>query len=185
LIDDRFLAAHRVDGDDGVRQGDAIQKLGYCRDLIGFLVGGHLAQGFAVDGDEASLTRRGIRRQRLGDPVLKALLKGVGLEGNKQATHAIAGGNAVGQFEVLREPNFPKCGPAVSGRGPFAPADDGREANDRNIDEPMFEIAGVPRVGQRSKCVAIEPTSTNLAIGEILAGKTPKIPSRVNERKIA
>ena len=48
LLDDVFLAAHRVDRDERVGQVDLIQELRDGRDLVGFGVGGHLTQRDAL-----------------------------------------------------------------------------------------------------------------------------------------
>src|SRR3954466_11598719 len=99
---DRFLTAHGIDRDQGVRQIDRLQELGNRPDFVGFLFGRDLAQGdpllagpgaddvqrteslssvvraptrLAVDGDQP-VRAAVVVLNGVGNPALKALLEG-------------------------------------------------------------------------------------------------------------
>jgi hypothetical protein len=115
-LDDLFLAAHRIDRDQRTLQVDLLQELRDGGDLVGFGVGGNLAQGnpllrgpgaddvqrpevlgpvvraaigLAVDGDE-TIGVGGVGGNRVADPGLETALEGLGLEHDEQATNAVA-----------------------------------------------------------------------------------------------
>jgi len=116
FLDDVFLTAHRVDGDDGIGQVDLLEQLGNGCDFVGFGVGGDLSQrdalfagpstddvewpqilagivraaaSFAVDGHQAIGTGV-VAHDGLGDPILEAALEGFRLEGDEEPADAIA-----------------------------------------------------------------------------------------------
>lgn len=116
LFADVLLTAHGVDGDDGVREVDLLKQERNGRDFVGFFLGGDLSQGdaflagpgaddmqgaesiggimrtaasLAVDGDEP-IGLGVVGGNGIGDPVLKATLEGLRLQGDEQSANAIA-----------------------------------------------------------------------------------------------
>ena len=102
---------------------------------------------FAVDGHE-SLWVAVVGRNRVGDPVLKAALKGFRFQSQQEPTNAVTRGDAVGQGEMLTQPVRLKRSPAMNGRRTITPAEDAADRDHGDIDEEMFAIACVPGVGQ-------------------------------------
>src|SRR4051794_27838472 len=100
-----------------------------------------------VDGNE-SLELVVVRHHRVGNPVLKAALKGLGFQSQQEPTNAVARGDAVGQQEILSQPIHLKCGPAMNGRRTLTAAEDAANRNHGDIDEEMFAIACVSGVGK-------------------------------------
>ena len=116
LFADVLLTAHGVDRDEGVRKLDLLEQERNGGDFVGLFRGGDLAQSdaflagpgaddvqgaesiagimraaatFAVNGNEA-IGLGVVGGDGVGDPVLKATLEGLGLEGDEQSANAIA-----------------------------------------------------------------------------------------------
>ena len=88
-------------------------------------------------------------RNCVGDPVLEALLKGLGLERHQQPTNAVARGNAVGKRQELLQPIQAIGGPAMDGRRTIAATHHAAHGDHHDIDQQMFAIPGMPGVGER------------------------------------
>ena len=127
LLGDLSLAAHGVDGDDAAIQVQHLQQLGNGGDLVGFLVGLHLAQGQVllggpgadpVDGPLLPRTVIGpsgrlavnshhLARQQLGDglgPGYEAILQLHWVQPGEDGAEGVVRGDAVGQFQEGLKP---------------------------------------------------------------------------------
>jgi hypothetical protein len=141
-----FLAARGIDRGQRVGKLDPLQELENRRDFVRFLFGRDLAQGdpllagpgsddvqrtqlllrvvlsstrFADDGNQSVRTAV-VVPNGVGDPVLEALLKGLGLERQQQPTDTVARGNSVGKRQELLQPMLAILGPAMDGRRTIA-----------------------------------------------------------------
>ena len=172
---DVLLAAGRVDGDEGVLQLDLRQQSGIAvisLDLSSAAtwpkaMPSSLAQAlttcigprpFAASCEPRQVlpsmaTRRAWRPPSgvdgVGDPFPEALLEGVGLQGDEQAADAVAGGDAVGQFEEPREPARAGWRPSGGWRWGRRTRRRGGDADDGDVGEEVLAVAGVAGVGER------------------------------------
>src|SRR4051794_40482784 len=103
---------------------------------------------FSIKGDQ-SIRRWVVGAEDASDPVLKAGLKGLGLQSDQQSADTVAGGNAAGQGENLMEPIGMNRGPAMDGGGAITATEDTTDRDDDDVREEVFAIAGVAWVRQR------------------------------------
>jgi hypothetical protein len=176
LRGDRFLGPHRIDGDDGAADVHQPQELGNRRDLVRFLVAGHLAQRQAeVAGPDADrvqrpkalrpivaapgrlavhrvnrlLDPRGRTRRRAQrlQPAREAGLEGAGLEGREYSAEDVFARDPVGEVEVLEQQVSLQRGPLGNRRRPAGARQHGHHGGDHDADQ------GVPQVDRRAGVV--------------------------------
>ena len=168
---DGRLAAHRIDGDHAVGEGEHLQQCGNRGDLIGRGVGLHLAQPqplrrgprahhvdgglvgrrikgpaerLPVDGDHVSRQQVGHRR----DPREKGRLERLGVQRREDAAEGVVRRDVMRQGEEPSEPR-PLRPPEPRNRRPVIGAADHRAPrDDQHILEGVTPRAAHPRVRQ-------------------------------------